>query len=523
MRAVKDGGLYLVAQMLRGKAEMHLEHLTDIHSGGNAQGVEHDIERRAVRKEGHILLRKYSRNNTLVAVAACHLIADGELTLLGDIAADNLVYAGCELIAVLAGELFDLDNNAVFAVGDLEGGVSDLLGLLAEYRAEKSLLGSQLGLALGRYLTDKDIAGVNLGADADYAALVKVAQKVVGDVRDIPCNLLGSELCISRLDLVLLDVNRGVDIVANHLFVDEDRVLVVVALPSHEADKGVLAEGYLAVIRSGAVGYNIALLNALVEGDYRALVDAGALVGAHELDYIVVVENVLVAEYLYLLRVDLCDASGVLRKHDNAGVDSRLVLHTGADNRALGLEQRNRLLLHVRAHEGAVCVVVLEERDHGGCDGDDHLGRNIHVVDLHAVNFKEAVSVSCVDSVMDELAVLVERLVSLGDNEIVLDVSSHILDLVCDAAGGLVNLSERSLYEAVLVYTREGCKVGDKSDVGAFGSLNGAHSAVMRIVNVSNLEACTVSRKTAGAEGGKTALMSKLGKRVYLIHELRQR
>lgn len=150
-------------------------------------------------------------------MAACHLIADGELTLLGDIAADNLVYAGCELIAVLAGELFDLDDNTVFAVGDLEGGVSNLLGLLAEYRAEKSLLGSQLGLALGRYLTDKDIAGVNFGADADYSALVKVAQKVVGDVRDIPCNLLGSELCISRLDLMLLDVNRGVDIVANHL------------------------------------------------------------------------------------------------------------------------------------------------------------------------------------------------------------------------------------------------------------------------------------------------------------------
>ena len=60
VRAVEDGSLDLVAQMLRGKAEMHFEHLTDIHSGGNAQGVEHDIERRAVRKEGHILLRKYS-------------------------------------------------------------------------------------------------------------------------------------------------------------------------------------------------------------------------------------------------------------------------------------------------------------------------------------------------------------------------------------------------------------------------------------------------------------------------------
>ena len=116
-------------------------------------------------------------------MAACHLIADGKLTLLGDIAADDLVYAGCELIAVLAGELFDLDDDAVFAVGDLEGGISDLFRLLAEYGAEQSLLCGQLGLALGRYLTDKDVAGVNFGADADYAALVKVAQKIVGDGR----------------------------------------------------------------------------------------------------------------------------------------------------------------------------------------------------------------------------------------------------------------------------------------------------------------------------------------------------
>ena len=105
------------------------------------------------------------------------------------------------------------------------------------------------------------------------------------------------------------------------------------------------------MIRCGTVGYDVALFNALVEGDYRALVDACALVGAHELDYIVMVENVLVAENLDLLGIDLCDAAGVLRKHDNAGVDSRFIFHTGADYRALGLEQRNRLLLHVRSHE----------------------------------------------------------------------------------------------------------------------------------------------------------------------------
>ena len=59
--------------------------------------------------------------------------------------------------------------------GDVEGGISDLSRLFAEDCAEQSLLGGQLGLALGRNLTDKDIAGVDFGADADDAALVEVA------------------------------------------------------------------------------------------------------------------------------------------------------------------------------------------------------------------------------------------------------------------------------------------------------------------------------------------------------------
>ena len=41
---------------------------------------------RAVRQERHILLRQNAGNDTLVAVTACHLIADRDLTLLRDIA-----------------------------------------------------------------------------------------------------------------------------------------------------------------------------------------------------------------------------------------------------------------------------------------------------------------------------------------------------------------------------------------------------------------------------------------------------
>ena len=64
---------------------MNFKHLTDVHSGRNAQGVQHDLQRRTVGQERHILLGQYAGNNTLVAVTACHLVADGDLSLLRDV------------------------------------------------------------------------------------------------------------------------------------------------------------------------------------------------------------------------------------------------------------------------------------------------------------------------------------------------------------------------------------------------------------------------------------------------------
>ncbi len=64
---------------------MDLQHLTDVHTGGNAQGVQHDIQRGAVGQEGHILLRQHAGNDALVAVTAGHLVAELDLTALGDV------------------------------------------------------------------------------------------------------------------------------------------------------------------------------------------------------------------------------------------------------------------------------------------------------------------------------------------------------------------------------------------------------------------------------------------------------
>ena len=95
---------------------MNLKHLVYIHSAGNAEGIENDIERSAVLHKRHILLRENAGNNALVAVTSRHLVAYAYLSLLSDIAADNLVYSGGQLVAVCTGVNLNINHDAVFAV-----------------------------------------------------------------------------------------------------------------------------------------------------------------------------------------------------------------------------------------------------------------------------------------------------------------------------------------------------------------------------------------------------------------------
>jgi hypothetical protein len=69
--------------------------------------------------------------------------------------------------------------------------------------------------------------------------------------------------------------------------------------------------------------------------------------------------------------VDVVDLAAAARLHRGAGVDGRRALDAGADQRLLGAQARHRLPLHVGAHQRAVRVVVLEERDQRGRDRHD--------------------------------------------------------------------------------------------------------------------------------------------------------
>src|SRR5579859_3406411 len=117
--------------------------------------------------------------------------------------------------------------------------------------SEVSRLRRELGLAFRSDLADEDIAWADLGADADDPALVEVLQNLLGEVGDVPGDLLGAQLGVAGIDLVLLDVDRGEHVVAHQALGEDDGVLVVVALPGHERDQEVLAEGQLALLGGG--------------------------------------------------------------------------------------------------------------------------------------------------------------------------------------------------------------------------------------------------------------------------------
>src|SRR5690606_23770670 len=80
-----DHLLDLTAQKPASPAEVRLEDLPDVHAGRDAERVEDDVDRRAVREVGKILLRKQAADDALVAVAAGHLVADLQPTLDGEL------------------------------------------------------------------------------------------------------------------------------------------------------------------------------------------------------------------------------------------------------------------------------------------------------------------------------------------------------------------------------------------------------------------------------------------------------
>ena len=291
------------------------------------------------------------------------------------------------LVDAVTVEDTDFDDGAGHARGHAQRGVADVGGLLAEDGAQKLLFRRHRAFALRRDLADEDVARMDLGADIDDAGLVEVLQRLFRHVRNVARDFLRTQLRVAGHHLELLDVDRGEDVFLHDPLGEQDRVFEVVAVPRHERDEHVPAERQLAELGRRTVGDDVALAHDVAGADQRLLRDAGRLVGALELLQAVDVDagtgriRVLRRADNDTGRVHLVDDAGAAGRDGGAGITGHDRFHAGADERSVRLHQRHGLTLHVRAHESAVRVVVLEERDERGRDRHELLRRHLHEVD----------------------------------------------------------------------------------------------------------------------------------------------
>ncbi len=114
----------------------------------------------------------------------------------------------------------------------------------------------------------------------------------------------------------------------------------------------------------------------------------------------------------------------------------------------------------------------------------------------------------------------VERRVGLRDDVLAFLDGGQVVDLVRDLA--VAHAAVRRLEEAVLVELGVQGQRVDEADVRAFRRLDRAHAAVVGGVHVAHLEAGTLARQAARAQGRDAPLVRDLGQRVGLVHELRE-
>ena len=320
---------------------------------------------------------------------------------------------------------------------------------------------------------------------------------------------------------MLLDVDRGQDVVLDESLRQDDRVLEVVTLPGHERDEQVAPERHLTLVGARTVGEDLSDLHASTVVHDRTLVEARALVGATELLHAVGAVVAVVLRHGDVIGRDLGHHARSLSHDDVTSVGGTAVFHAGADERRLAAEQRDGLTLHVGSHERAVGVVVLEERDHRRRDRHHLARRDVHVVDDRARHVVDLFALGTHENArLSEGAVRVQRRVGLSEDVEVLHVGGHVVDLVGDPA--VDDLAVGRLDETEGIDPSERGQRSDETDVGTLGGLDRAHAAVVRRVNVADLEAGTLTRKTARTERGQTTLVRQAGQRVGLVHELRQ-
>jgi hypothetical protein len=219
-------------------------------------------------------------------------------------------------------------------------------------------------------------------------------------------------------------------------------------------------------------------------------------------------------------RIDLVDDPRAPSDDRDARIAGDGLLHPGADERRLGTDQRHRLALHVRPHQSAVCVVVLQERDQRRRNRNQLLGRDIDQVDLLRPGHDEISALAAIRQIGRYSAFCIDFDIGLRDGVAPLVHRRQVDDLVGYPA--VHDPAVGAFDEPVLIDAGISRQAVDQADIRAFRGLDRADPAVMSRVHVAYFEAGALAGQPAGAERRQAPLVGNLRQRVCLVHELRQ-
>jgi len=193
-------------------------------------------------------------------------------------------------------------------------------------------------------------------------------------------------------------------------------------------------------------------------------------------------------------------------------------LHPCANDRRLRPQERNRLALHVRSHERAVRIVILQ--------------KGISAAETETICLGET-SIYWTSSAVTSLNSPATRAETLG-TEILPRPSTGVFACaitkfsavhcgkILDHLGhfAALHFTVRRLNEPEIVHTRIRSQRNDKADIRTFRGLYGADPSIMGRMHITDSKPARSRVESAGAECRQPALMCDLRQRIGLVHEL---
>ncbi len=203
------------SQPISGPTQVGLQDLADVHPARHTQGVENELHWSAIGQVRHVLNRQHPGDHPLVAMAASHLVALGELAPLSHANPHHFVHARRQVSVFIAGEDLHVNHPASLTVGQAQARILDLPGLFAKDGSEEFLLRGQLLLTLGSDLAHQNVIGSHLCPDVHDTMFIEVLEGILSHIGDVASDLLRTKPGVAGLDLVFLDMKGG-ELVASH-------------------------------------------------------------------------------------------------------------------------------------------------------------------------------------------------------------------------------------------------------------------------------------------------------------------